>query len=228
MTNPVSRVTAESEVEVLSAQRIYEVLNAIDNPLLYVPDDILIRIPAGDIRSAFNELQSLRSLSSDSVSDGSKGVIERFEPFANEDDGEFRGMGRVPDGDWVRHSDHIAALDSGTGGQQPVAWWCEHGDGSIEVVMWPDARDKYAARGYAVTPLYPSPTEPKAGVVSEDMVERAAEAMWVGMIVPWQAAVEIAVGEPSSTYVNMVEGFRTSARRALTAALNGGKPTDGH
>lgn len=42
----------------------------------------------------------------------SGGEVERFEPFADQDDGEFTGMGAVPDGDWVRYADYAAALAS--------------------------------------------------------------------------------------------------------------------
>ncbi len=36
-------------------------------------------------------------------------AIERFEPFSNDDDGEFTGMKPWPEGGWVRFSD-VAAL----------------------------------------------------------------------------------------------------------------------
>ncbi len=161
----------------------------------------------------------------------------------------------------------LTALDSGTGGQQPVAWaglsiateklvddfasalktklraaelkygyddgW--KGDDwetkcrrdLLRHVMKGDPLDvaAYAAFSWhhqwpttptpldvahfqlvALPPLFSSPTEPKAGVVSEDMVD---------MAITTYCATES-------------NDMRDMMRAALAAAIDGGKPTDGH
>ena len=156
----------------------------------------------------------LRTLSSDSVSDGSKGVRLDGPELWEIVFGVMKGD--VPEELTKDVLSQVAAavnqsfaLDSGTGGQQPVAWrwkWGKtgkwyYGDHD-ERPNTENPRSPYFGKLCVVEPLYP-PTEPKAGVVSEDMVERALTAY-----------VE----------ADIHADCRTALRAALTAALNGDKP----
>ncbi|UXN70946.1 hypothetical protein N8A98_07085 [Devosia neptuniae] len=166
---------------------------------------------------------SLRSLSSDSVSDGSKGVSE----IVREIEILLDNCHVVEDIDIAAQHEGVLvlvrilsaiALDSGTGGQQPVAWLhvLHKGDGGPEEVVSVEtsAEDVFGVQGrdydpsyFTIsTPLYPSLTDPKAGVVSEDMVERALDAF----------------DNADDTFTR--EGTLEALRAALTAALNGDKP----
>lgn len=218
----------------VSDERLADIIDGFTGLEICAPGDHLG--PEETLQLA-RELQSLRSLSSDSVSDGSKGArVKPLEWKANgatslwtgelifgvyyiaydEGDGwrSFRGQflsnagsTELAFGDKASvfsaaQADYeqriLAALDSGTGGQQPVAWRWKNWNSSD----W-SVGEVYPPGAYSAEPLYSSPTDPKAGVVSEDMVERA------------KAAVR---NDPD------VHISPSAMRAALTAALNGEKP----
>jgi hypothetical protein len=74
---------------------------------------LAIRYVAGDVEywKIRSEVHKVLDEAADRRGGNSAGgvEVERFEPFADQDDGEFKGMGAVPDGDWVRYSDWAVA-----------------------------------------------------------------------------------------------------------------------
>ncbi|KFC62731.1 hypothetical protein FF80_03298 [Devosia sp. LC5] len=194
----------------------------------------------GDVASELLRFVSARSLS-DSVSDGSKGVSEtarwldeylselRKNPNRYADD--IEGLERV--------AAALSALDSGTGGQQPVAW--QHClvnpdgyeyDGEVNTSgkhpFGRPGRDYDASFSVISRPLYPSLTEPKAGVVSEEMVERAARALalcaWQRFDISDSAFARNRYPNGADQYVEMQWSLYANDARAVFVALNGDKP----
>lgn len=106
---------------------------------------------------------------------------------------------------------------------EPVAWRWKWG----EAGQWyygdhgqkPDAEDTrspYFGKLSAVEPLYLSPTEPKAGVVSDAMVERAMRAFYHDM--------DQVLRPTDEDDKDDLRRWTADMRAALTAALKGDKP----
>jgi hypothetical protein len=213
---------------------------------------------ANEWLSVLTELQSIRSLSSDSVSDGSKGVrvkplewnkefgyaaraespfgVYAITDFAGFDDryrldrpneGQRLCFEDIDQAKAAAQADYeqriLSTLDSGTGGQQgnqPAAYLLCHETGEAKLSMHAIS-DGDRSYGWEQTPLYPSPTEPKAGVVSDDMVDRAAKRICLATGLDWDSIDDAGPDDHSNNSGDETKGW---FRYLAAAALNGVKP----
>jgi hypothetical protein len=174
--------TMDKTASRVSDERLADLMSA-ETPLVFT-------VP--EIRRILTELQSLRSLSSESVSDGSKGVRLDGPELWEVVFGIMKGD--VPEELTEEVFSQIAvainqafALDSGTGGQQPVAYMWRWIYAVGRTGPWNTCLAVRESRpltsenaGMEVVPLYSSPTEPKAGVATHRHKKRGSEYVLLG------------------------------------------------